>query len=943
MKINKYDITADISHAGIPSAEGVLMLPYNGQEGYAITAEPVGVRDGDGVEAELKTDIINANTYDSLSFELIGTDSANYNLTGTEALSVVVTQAKINITVEPESDTYTGEAIALKVTAGEGEIFESDEVTFTVSGEGVENNAVTNAGKYELTVDKTGAQSGNYTIVNAQATVEIAKAEVTIVWGSEQTDYTYNGKAVTLTADVQFDGKSVGTAEITYDGENITTDKQAIDVGQYTATAAYAETDNFKASSDEFVFNIIPAEITVVWGNLNPKYTGAALTPTATAQGIDGITLDVVVLSEGQPVQAINAGTYTARVEAFDAGNYKLSTAEETQFEIFRREIWVTAEGESVYNSEAIVPDFTTEIDNIDEMAEGVVMPDFVLVNIMKDGKSAAEIKDAGSYTFDIDLAGENAENFVEHNTGDVSCKGTYTVTRANLTLTPSEVSFSNLDEGMMDKFSASSYIEEIPKIITVTGVGEDGVFSNISVTTGGGATYGDDGKLTVGTHTFLVSAKNNNYNDATLTVKVTQQEVVTLKAKPSSDVYTGSPITFTFTGGELESGVEVVIDSITFNNASADSVLDAGSYTVTFTVNGNSADNDKWYEVTAWSDTISPATVTAEDVQAVYGEVFTAAATGEELQHVGGWQIVTFNGVTVEVTVTVTDPAAASAARAGEVYLDADTYEIEVTLVSSNFTFGESVNTQTKNLTVAPKQLELAPELPSDLTYSSDGIVIGTPDHASQLVGDDAVEVTMLIDGQPYVAGETVLSAGEHTVTFTITDASGNYGVADTSSSTFTVAKKSVTPSINVAGDKVENNSTLEMDKGENMRVQTAIDNFIADNGIKEGEYTLSVKDASGADKKLDEIAAWAPGTYTVTVALGDNYDGSLTFSIVVKEGTTAQIPEPPTLPSTPLEDSGSSLSTTDWLFPLIIAVECLIAAVLVAAIVIAAIKRSK
>ena len=906
VKINKYDITADISHAGTPSAEGVLMLPYNGQEGYAITAEPVGVRDGDGVEAELKTEIINANTYDSLSFELIGTDSANYNLTGTEALSVVVTQAKINITVEPESDTYTGEAIALKVTAGEGEIFESDEVTFTVSGEGVENNAVTNAGKYELTVDKTGAQSGNYTIVNAQATVEIAKAEVTIVWGSEQTDYTYNGKAVTLTADVQFDGKSVGTAEITYDGENITTDKQAIDVGQYTATAAYAETDNFKASSDEFVFNIIPAEITVVWGNLNPKYTGAALTPTATAQGIDGITLDVVVLSEGQPVQAINAGTYTARVEAFDAGNYKLSTAEETQFEIWRREILVTAKGESVYNSEAIVPDFTTEIDNIDEMAEGVVMPDFVLVNIMKDGKSAAEIKDAGSYTFDIDLAGENAKNFIE-DTSSGDCAGTYTVTRAELTLTPSEVSFSNLDEEMMNKFSSSSYTEEIPKIITVKGVGNDGVFSNISVTTGGGATHGDDGKLTVGTHTFLVSAKNNNYNDATFTVKVTEQEEVTLTAKPSSTVYTGSPITFTFGNEVLPEGVEITY-TVQKDGNPVESVLDAGNYTVTFTVS-NSAANDKWYEVTAWSDTINPATVTAEDVQAVYGDVFTAAATGTELQRVGGWQIVTFNGSPVEVTVTVTD----ATARAGETYLRAGGYDINIKLVSSNFTFGAS-SAQTKKLTVAQKQL-----------------------------GDDAVEVTMLIDGQPYVAGETVLSAGEHTVTFTITDASGNYDVADTSSRTFTVAKKSVTPSINVAGDKVENNSTLEMDKGENMRVETAIDNFIADNGIKEGEYTLSVKDASGADKKLDEIAAWAPGTYTVTVALGDNYDGSLTFSIVVKEGTTAQIPEPPTLPSTPLEDSGSSLSTTDWLFPLIIAVECLIAAVLVAAIVIAAIKRSK
>ncbi len=942
VKINKLDITADIFFADIASVEGVLTLPYIGSAGYShnITVTLNDVLDGDVVEGELETEIINANTYGDLTFALHGDGS--YVITNAADLSVVVTPAEITVNWGDTTEfTYNGSAQAPVPTATG--TFDSDtvnlgnRVTVTERG-GSESVTPINAGAYTATV--AAFEQGNYKLSAAsEQPFSIAKATATLGIENYQGSVEYNGSAVTVTPTVNGAAASEGIVNVTIaytaaDGTEAVSADEIRNAGSYTVTLQISGALNYADASEEFVITVTPAELTVTTANTSFTYgDNIDLGASVTTLGDDVVTVAIEsVTVDNEAAELKNVGTYTVtyKLEGEDSGNYSIAEGRSVTVTITAKELNIIWSEETfTYNGSAQAPAYTADFIEGEEIE--------LTVTITGNNASEGPAINAGEYTATIAAFEQGNYKLTSDSTK------TFTIGRANLTLTPSEVSFSNLDEEMMDKFSSISYIEEIPKIITVTGVGEDGVFSNISVTTGGGATYGDDGKLTVGTHTFLVSAKNNNYNDATLTVKVTQQEVVTLKAKPSSDVYTGSPITFTFTGGELESGVEVVIDSITFNNASADSVLDAGKYTVTFTVNGNSADNDKWYEVTAWSDTISPATVTAEDVQAVYGDVFTAAATGEALQHVGGWQIVTFNGVTVEVTVTVTDPAASSAARAGEVYLDADTYEIEVTLVSSNFTFGESVNTQTKNLTVARKQLELAPELPSDLTYSSDGIVIGTPDHASQLVGDDAVEVTMLIDGQPYVAGETVLSAGEHTVTFEITDASGNYGVADTSSSTFTVAKKSVTPSINVAGDKVENNSTLEMDKGENMRVQTAIDNFIADNGIKEGEYTLSVKDASGADKKLDEIAAWAPGTYTVTVALGDNYDGSLTFSIVVKEGTTAQIPEPPTLPSTPLEDSGSSLSTTDWLFPLIIAVECLIAAVLVAAIVIAAIKRSK
>ena len=937
VSVSKAGITADISYMDNSAVEGVLTLPYIGKAGYShnITVTLNGVLGGDVVEGELETEIINAKTYGDLTFALYGDDS--YVITNAADLSVVVTPAEITVEWSGfEGFTYDGTAKAPTATANG--TFDNDKVplTVTVEGDNATEGGAINAGDYTATV--AAFVNGNYKLsADSQQPFSIAKATATLGIENYQGSVEYNGSAVTVTPTVNevADSEDIVSVTIAYtaDGSEAVTVGEIRNAGSYTVTLQISGALNYEDASQDFAITVTPYGLEVTTANTSFTYGEEIdLGATVTAIGGDDVSAAIdSIVSGGEPAELKNVGTYTVtyKLEGADSGNYSIAAGGSVTVTITAKELTITWSDETfTYNGSAQAPDYTADFIEGEEIE---------LTVTITGAASEGQAINAGEYTATIAAFEQGNYKLTSNSTK------TFTIGRANLTLTPSEVSFSNHDEEMMDKFSSISYIEEIPKIITVTGVGEDGVFNNISVTTGGGATYGDDGKLTVGTHTFLVSAKNNNYNDATLTVKVTQQEVVTLTATPSSDVYTGSPITFTFTGGELESGVEVVIDSITFNNASADSVLDAGKYTVTFTVNGNSADNDKWYEVTAWSDTISPATVTAEDVQAVYGDVFTAAATGEALQHVGGWQIVTFNGVTVEVTVTVTDPAASSAARAGEVYLDADTYEIEVTLVSSNFTFGESVNTQTKQLTVARKQLELAPELPSDLTYSSDGIVIGTPDHASQLVGDDAVEVTMLIDGQPYVAGETVLSAGEHTVTFTITDASGNYDVADTSSSTFTVAKKSVTPSINVAGDKVENNSTLEMDKGENMRVQTAIDNFIADNGIKEGEYTLSVKDASGADKKLDEIAAWAPGTYTVTVALGDNYDGSLTFSIVVKEGTTAQIPEPPTLPSTPLEDSGSSLSTTDWLFPLIIAVECLIAAVLVAAIVIAAIKRSK
>ncbi len=943
---------------------------YNGQA-HILTATVANMVEGDDVTVEVKlvdgNDNINV-TEQGFYFTAIGlngTDAGNYKLPAdVQSGKFEIMPAKIALTwnfVENPAVTYgmtVDKVKALVDTAAITATIPGAEapLTFTVSVG--EYTAATNAGaEVTFTVDYNlpeGAIAANYNITvsakDGNNTLTVGKAQITFT-GNNVTEQKIAGGTLTLTAEQLLAGKYYTIApapDSTYSvsgklsvtrvenssGQEITADANGYtftEEGEYTVTYAVSseESDNYAPAAETFTATLTVSEdaisLTPTWGEYTFTYNGEAQYPVPTFnQTPDEGAIVYTVTARGDSAltdnSAVNAGDYTVTISVKEGFEQKYEFAEDAtltfDFTIGQLEAQLTwSDEDATYDGQE---------HNLTATVANKVEGDEVTVEVELTDGDNTNVTEQGYYFTATGLTGAAAGNYKLP--AEVR-SGKFYIEPAELTVTTVNTSFT--------------YGDNIDLGASVTTLGDDVVTVAIeSVTVDNEAAE----LKNVGTYTVtykLEGEDSGNYSIAkggSVTVTITAKELNIIWSEETF-TYNGSAQAPAYTADFIE-GEEIELTVTITGEASEGQAINAGDYTATIAAfeQGN-------YKLTSNSTktfTISPATVTAEDVQAVYGEVFTAAATDTELQRVGGWQIVTFNGKAVEVKVTVTD-STASAARAGEVYLDADTYEINIQLESSNFTFGASSAQTKKQLTVARKQLELAPELPSDLTYSSDGIVIGTPDHASQLVGDDAVEVTMLIDGQLYVAGETVLSAGEHTVTFEIKDASGNYDVADTSSSTFTVAKKSVTPSINVAGDKVENNSTLEMDKGENMRVETAIDNFIADNGIKEGEYTLSVKDASGADKKLDEIAAWAPGTYTVTVALGDNYDGSLTFSIVVKEGTTAQIPEPPALPSTPLEDSGSSLSTTDWLFPLIIAVECLIAAVLVAAIVIAAIKRSK
>ena len=942
VSVSKAKITADIYYADTDSVDGVLTLPYIGKEGYAVSVRLEGVLDGDGVDGALNTKIIDAATYNSLEIVLGGNDAECYEVTNAADLSVVVTPKEITVEWSNfEGFTYDGTAKTPTATA-KG-TFDSDKVplSVTVTGDNAtEEGQAINAGDYTATV--AAFVQDNYKLsADSVQSFSIAKATATLGIDNYQDSVEYNAGAVTVTPTVNGAAAADGIVNVTIaytavGGTEAVSANEIRNAGSYTVTLQISGALNYEDASKDFVITVTPAKLTVTTANILFTYDGSVkgidrlgVSLSGAVAGDDVSAVIDSVVSGGEPAELKNAGSYTVtyRLEGAAAGNYMITEGGDTvDVTINAKKLTFNWNSDQTftYNGAAQVPGYTLE---------GEVDGDEVTVTVTVTGNNATagQAINAGEYTASV----------AEITKGNYSLTGvqtSFTIGKANLTLTPDSVTFSDRDADMLSAYSQANYKATIKEGVTVTGVGSDGIFDAFTVThTGGDFT---EGEMTTGDYTFTISVAGGNYNDATYTVSVTAQTVAAFTATPSSATYTGGEITFSFanaSGIQLEEGVQITVSGITFNGASAASVLDAGSYFVTFAVTGNSADNNYWYTVSSWDDDISPATVEANAVTAVYGDVYTALETGDSLQHGTVWQFVTFNGLPVEVTVTVND----ATARAGETYLGADTYDVTVTLVSGNYMFTGGSSNIESTLQITPKQLNIAAQLPEDLTYTSEGVVIGLEDYASQLVGDDNVTVSMLVDGEPYVAGVTVLGAGQHTVTVTMTDTSGNYQLA-AAQQTFTVEKKEVTSSITVSGETIENNSSLEIVHGENARVQNAIDNYLTQNGVEEGEYTLTVTNSAGQAADLDNISAWAPGTYTVNLGLSDNFEGGMTFTIVVQEGTTAQIPDAPVLPSTPLEDGGSS-GAANWLFPLIIAIECLIAVALIVAIAVSAARRSK
>ena len=173
----------------------------------------------------------------------------------------------------------------------------------------------------EGTDDYTGATAMSEAFIISRASISPA---VTINGQSSDAGWVYDGeeKKATVTGNL---GK--GSVTYTYAGRNHTTyggSVQPTDAGEYTVTAAVAQTDNYEAGEATLDFTISQKGVTVRFASDKEyTYTGAAVNVVLT---VDGPSVD---LADNEYFTVVNgcagtdAGSYTATIAW--KGNYKES------------------------------------------------------------------------------------------------------------------------------------------------------------------------------------------------------------------------------------------------------------------------------------------------------------------------------------------------------------------------------------------------------------------------------------------------------------------------------------------------------------------------------------------------------------------------------------------------------------------------------------------
>jgi|GEM_PF-944584 len=259
-----------------------------------------------------------------------GRTSGNYAITFNDG-ALIVNQAGLTITANPDSKTYNG----LAYTGGNGVAYvgfvngETDAVlggalTYAGSSQGA-----TNAGGYVLTPG--GQTSGNYAITFSDGALTVNQAALSITANGDTK--TYNGLAyaggngVVYVGFVNGETDAVLGGALTYAG----TSQGATNVGSYVLTPTGQTSGNYTITYTGSTLTVGQAGLTITANAANKIHDGLAYA------GGDGVTYvgfvngetDAVLggaLTYGGTAQgAIEAGNYTLTVSGQTSGNYALS------------------------------------------------------------------------------------------------------------------------------------------------------------------------------------------------------------------------------------------------------------------------------------------------------------------------------------------------------------------------------------------------------------------------------------------------------------------------------------------------------------------------------------------------------------------------------------------------------------------------------------------
>lgn len=349
-------------------AETSVEKVYDGK-GYDFSGYTVSGADGfyarDNVTVSVSAGEI--FTPGSYGIEVSYNANDNYNVTveSTEA-QLTIGKAKLVITAKNAEIEYNGKAIEFEFSI-EGVVGE-DEVSIgkvVYKRNGIEVTPM-EIGAYVAEFTLAGAQADYYTAdtVNVSVTAPTTEAPEGMTADNiviPEGEIVYDGKEHNAILNYDKAEGDLNTYGLIYylDGNPV---ESVVNAGVYTVRV-YKNSSIYLIEGIEKQIIVLPEEITVeeiTTGGLSFTYSGGKNTVTATAKGVNGENVTLVVMYNGEETAPVNAGKYIVTFRS-DNGNYVVAEGVSFEMTVARKPINKPVAPQLTYNGTELTAFADTE------------------------------------------------------------------------------------------------------------------------------------------------------------------------------------------------------------------------------------------------------------------------------------------------------------------------------------------------------------------------------------------------------------------------------------------------------------------------------------------------------------------------------------------------------------------------------------------------------
>ncbi len=770
-----------------------------------------------------------AGTY-TIAVTLVDTTNYTFAADSAQEFNFTINAAKVNVNVSEDGFVYTNEAKYATVTLTVAEGVPAP--TFNVEG-----NGQSNAGTHTLTITLDGT---NYVFADTETTTTtrtytIGKGENTVTVTMD--GWTYGEEATSPVYDSEYGEVSVSYAEWKEEAWTPLAGKPT-EAGSYKVIATVpADGNNYDEKTAEATFTVARAANSITKLTIEPwTYRDTSNAPVLEATYTEG----AVYTYDGEVEVPTAAGEHTLKVVIPQSRNYE-QIEKEITFNILKKEMAAPSLSVSAfyYTGEVQVPTLTntvTETTVVWSNEQSTNAGEYTVTVTLTNDNLKWEGKDDATREYALSYKIQTATNVWTDDEGTE-------VTAPTVTVDGKDVSNENVELGYGQTIdvSANTKFGDVSYRYTGTTAANVKYDSEIAPTDAGSYTATVS---TVGTDDY--SAISLTINFVIKPQEVGEKDIAALERAEGTYTYDGASKLPALDDGE---GYTV---SVTKNGETAEEYVDAGTYTVTLTLDNTNyvfagcAESELSYEIV-----INPVTVTAQlnSNSGVYtGETHTPTLTVTNTDNhisvpytVGGQPHTTLTTTSANVGATsyaikLTDNV--NFVWAATHGVDGDTVTLEYEITKATATMSDADQTVVYNGKEQSANVEVTGingALDNNSAYT-------VTDHSLTNVGSVKVTVTLNANGN-YQFDDS--GSMEKSFTFAVQAAKISLSAPSITGWTygdFDAETDKATATASVTNDTRE----------EKLNAQTLV------------KYTY--KNAAGDEVDVNNADAWNAGEYTVT-----------------------------------------------------------------------------